>query len=83
MRELSFVANEDKKMATIEIGNRGKTLTNTKGSIVGMETKKSRQTPSAGLFTQEQILPLVQKEVSALARQHVKIREPTDFLKIQ
>lgn len=29
------------------------------------------------------MLPLVMKEVSALAKQHIKVREPSDFLKIR
>lgn len=35
------------------------------------------------MYSQEQVLPLVVREVSALARQRIKVREPTDFLKIQ
>jgi len=69
-------------MATIEI-NRGKSSAqNSMANIIG--TKKSRQQAStSGVYSQEQVLPLVMKEVAALAKQHVKVREPTDFLKIR
>ena len=69
-------------MATLEI-NRGKSSAqNSMANIIN--TKKSRQQAStAGLYSQEQVLPLVMKEVAALAKQHVKVREPTDFLKIR
>jgi hypothetical protein len=69
-------------MATIEI-NRGKSSAqNSMANIIS--TKKSRQQAStSGLYSQEQVLPLVMKEVAALAKQHVKVREPTDFLKIR
>jgi hypothetical protein len=39
--------------------------------------------PQQPLYREEQVLPLVVREISALAKQHIKIREPTDFLKIQ
>ncbi len=69
-------------MATIEI-NRGSKST-AQNSMANINTKKSRQQASAaGLYSQEQVLPLVMKEVAALAKQHVKVREPTDFLKIR
>jgi hypothetical protein len=36
-----------------------------------------------GRFTEAEMLPLVKREVSALAKQRIKVREPSDFLKIQ
>ena len=34
-------------------------------------------------FTEEQVLPIVKREVSKLAKQRLKVRDPTDFLKVQ
>jgi hypothetical protein len=86
MRELSFVTQNKpaSKIATLEFG-RGKSTAQNSSLALIEGAKKSRQLPTstAGLYTQEEALPLVQKEVSALARQHVKFREPTDFLKIR
>lgn len=36
-----------------------------------------------GKYSAAEMLPLVQREVSALANQRIKVREPSDFLKIQ
>ena len=44
--------------------------------------KKSRQQQRV-IYTQEEAIPLVQKELSALMAQHIKVRDPTDMLKIQ
>ena len=35
------------------------------------------------LYTQEEAIPLVQKEINALMNQRIKVRDPTDLLKIQ
>jgi hypothetical protein len=34
-------------------------------------------------YSEEQVAPLVKKEVECLARQRIKVRDPTDFLKVQ
>lgn len=45
-------------------------------------SKKSRQQQRV-IYTQEEAIPLVQKELSALMAQRIKVRDPTDMLKIQ
>jgi hypothetical protein len=45
-------------------------------------SKKSRQQQRV-IYTHEEAIPLVQKELSALMAQRIKVRDPTDMLKIQ
>jgi hypothetical protein len=35
------------------------------------------------MYTYEEARPLVQKELSALLAQRIKVRDPTDLLKVQ
>lgn len=84
MKEMPFVQKKSASLLTSKGGGAG-----VKNGIWVNFKNKSRQssqkmsTDITHTYSEQQVLPLVVREVSALARQRIKIREPTDFLKIQ